>query len=104
MEEKVNELLKEAFNLMGEDSDIVIIAHKDGKCASIIHGSVEINARSIFSFIHRPEDKVGQALYRILKLNVLNILGNNSPLSHDLIDSINDLAEKTSDNEGDEVQ
>lgn len=106
MEEKVNELLNEAFRIIGEDSDIIIIAQKDGKCGSIIHGSVDNNARTVFSFIHQPNNKVGQALYRILRLNVMNILGNWSPFADDLLESIDSLVKAVKGEEeiDDEVQ
>lgn len=101
MEQKINELLKEAFRLMGEDSDIIIIAHKGKQCASVLHSSTDNIAKSVFSFIHQPENKIGQSLYRILRLNVLNMVSNGTAFANDLIDSINDLIDSKTKDEND---
>lgn len=88
MEEKINELLNQVFNIVGEDSDVTIIIHKDDKCGTLLHGSADNNARSVFSCMHQSNNKIGEALYRIVKLNALNILTNPSPFSEDLLDSV----------------
>ena len=106
MKKKTEELLQEAFRIMGEDIDIMIVTHNDGKCSASVHGSVENIAKSTFTFMHSPEDKIGQALYRILRLNVLNILGNWTTLANDFIEMIGKLVEKVTEkkDKDDEVQ
>lgn len=94
MERKTNDLLEQAIKIMGEDADIMIVAHKDGQCGAVVHGSVENAAMAIFSCIHQEDDRVGQAIYGILKLNVMNLLGNPTPYGKDLIDSIEDMVDE----------
>lgn len=97
MEKKVNDLLQESLNILGEDSDIMIIAHKKGQCGAVIHGSIDNNAKAIFACIHQPNNKIGAALYRILKLNVMNLLSNPTPYGQDLVNSISQIADSMSE-------
>lgn len=102
MEAKVNQLLQEATKFFGENSDIMIFVHKDGQCGSVIHGSIDNNARSLFACMHQPDNEIGQAIYRILKLNLLNVISNPSPYAKDLVDSIAEVADKMAANMEDE--
>lgn len=88
MEKKTNELLEQALKIMGEDSDIMIIAHKNGQCGSVIHGSIDRNAQAMFACMHQEDEKVGNAVYRIIKLNAINLVTNPSPYAQDLMCSI----------------
>ena len=93
MEQKTNELLEQAIQIMGEDADIMIISHKNGQCGTVIHGSVDNVAQSVFACMHQPDDKVGNAVYRIVKLNAINLFTNPSPYGQDLMDSIEEAVD-----------
>lgn len=88
MKEKTNNLLQKALEVMGDNSDILIIAHKDGKCGAVVHGSNDTIAQAIFACMHQPGNAIGTALYQILRLNAMNIVGNNSKFASDLMNSI----------------
>lgn len=88
MKQKTEELLKQAQQIMGEDSDFLIIAHKEGQCGAVAHGETDNIAQAIFSCMHQPNNPIGQTLYRIIKLIVLNTLRNPSPYATDLINVI----------------
>lgn len=91
METKTNKLLKGAKEIMGENADMLIISHQNEKCGAVTHGNVDNIAKAIFSCMHQPNNPIGTAIYRIIKLNVLNIISNESPYSADLIRSINSI-------------
>lgn len=91
MEHKTQKLLERAEKIMGKDADILILSHIDGKCGAVTHGSTENIAQAIFSCIHQPNNPIGKVIYRIIKLNVMNILNNPSPFAGDLIDAINSI-------------
>ena len=93
MEQKTNDLLQKALQIVGEDSDIMIILHKEGQCGAVVHGSIDNNAKALFACVHQPNNKIGEALYRILKLNVINLITNPTPYGQDLVDSLNRMAE-----------
>lgn len=76
---------------MGKDADIFIISHKEGRCGAVTHGNSDNIAQAIFSCMHQPNNPIGAAIYRILKLNVMNMITNNSPYSTDLLQSINSI-------------
>ena len=78
MKQKTEELLKKAQEIMGEEADFLIVAHKDGQCGAVAHGETDIIAQTIFSCMHQPDNLIGQILYRIIQLNVTNILTNPS--------------------------
>ena len=94
MEKKTNDLFEQAIKIMGEDADIMIITHKDGCCGSIIHGAVDNIAQAVFACIHQPDDQVGNAVYRIVKLNAINLLTNPTPYGQDLSDSIEEAVDE----------
>lgn len=91
MENKTNELLQEALQIMGNDSDLLILCHKNEQCGAVIHGETYKVAQTIFSCIHQPGNPTGQALYEMIKLIVVNILRNPSPFAQNLIDTINNV-------------
>ena len=84
MKQKTEELLKKAQEILGEGSDFLIIAHKDGQCGAIAHGDTDTISQAIFSCMHQPDNPIGQTLYRIIQLNVTNILTNPSPYAKSL--------------------
>lgn len=94
METKTNNLLQKAEKIMGKDADIFIISHKDGQCGAVAHGNSDNIAQAIFFCMHQPNNPIGAAIYRIIKLNTLNIISNESPYSADLIQSINSILSK----------
>lgn len=89
MKQKTEELLKKAQEIMGEGADFLIIAHKDGQCGAVAHGDTDTIAQAIFSCMHQPDNPIGQTLYRIIQLNVTNILANPSPYANGLRFDIN---------------
>ena len=89
MKKKTEELLKKAQEIMGEGSDFLIIAHKDGQCGAVAHGDTDTIAQAIFSCMRQPDNPIGQTLYRIIQLNVTNILANPSPYANGLRFDIN---------------
>lgn len=91
METKTNELLKEAKRIIGEDADMLIVFDKQGKYASAVSGNVDNIAKSIFTCMHQPGNPIGAVIYRIIKLNAMNIISNQSQFSADLIQSINSI-------------
>ena len=81
-------LHKRAIKELGEGADVLITAFNDGHCGSIMHGSSQNIAHSLFALIHDQKNKMSMDLYRIIKLVVLNIINNESPYAMDLLTSI----------------
>ena len=91
MEEKTKRLLDKAQSIMGKETDLLIISHKDGQCGAVSHGNTDNIAQALFSCMHQPGNPIGQAIYRIIKLNAMNILSNPSPYAVDLSEAIVNL-------------
>lgn len=91
MEEKLNRLLQKATKILDENTDLLIITHLEGNCGVVTHGNTDNLAQSIFSSMHQSERPISEVLYRIVKLNVMNILANPSPYSADFLDAINNV-------------
>lgn len=91
MKEKTQKLLEKVEKVMGVDADVMILSHDGGKCAAITHGSTENIAQTIFACMHQSDNSIGPVLYRIIKLNVINILNTPSLFAGDLIDAINNV-------------
>lgn len=83
-----DEALKKALKIYGEDADILIIAHKNGMCGSVLHGKGENVAQAIFACMHQPNLPIGKHLYRMLRLIVMNILCNPSPYAANLAETV----------------
>ena len=96
MEQKTNELLEQAIQIMGEDADIMIVTHKNGQCGAVIHGNVDNCAQAVFACMHQSDDQVGNAMYRIVKLNAMNLFTNPTPYGQDLADSIGEAIDELS--------
>jgi len=88
MEKKTNKALEQAMKIYGEDADILIIAHKDGQCGSVLHGNGENIAQAIFACMHQPNSPIAREMYRIIRLNVMNILNNPSPYAANLAETV----------------
>lgn len=98
--EKFNKLIGKAKLILGEDTDFMIITHtKNGMLGAATHGNTEELAQSLFANIHNTAEAVGQTLYRILKLNVMNIFNNPSCYAQDLMMSINNVLNKDNGDE-----
>lgn len=91
MEEKLKKCVSEAFESFDNDMDVLIIAHKNGKCSATINGDESEVAKSIFALMHDRESYMAPKLALIMKLIVKNTLANQSPWAVDLMKSINDL-------------
>ncbi len=88
MKQKTNEILEKGKEIYGEESDFLIISHVDGQCGAVTHGKTDAIAESYFAAMHIPGNELAPVLYRILKLNVENILRNQSAYTVDLINTI----------------
>lgn len=99
MQNKTNKLMEQAKKIMGENSDFMIICHKEGHCGAVTHGDTETIAQAIFSCMHQPDNPIGQTIYRILKMNVMNIITNPSPYTVDFVDTLATLFHKINNQE-----
>lgn len=89
MERKIKQLADKCQKIMDDGTDVLIIAYKDGQCGAISRGSTDNIAHSMFASMHKEDDPISPILYRILKLNLINILNNPSKYSNDLIETLN---------------
>lgn len=94
METKTNKLIQEAERIIGEDGSMFIIFSKNKKYTSATRGNIDNIAQAIFCCMHQPNNPIGAVIYRILKLNVMNIISNQSQYSADLIQSINSILQE----------
>lgn len=90
--EKENKTMKKALDVLKENSSALIITNKDGLCGAALRGDVEEVAQALFTCMHDKDSEVSEHLYRILKLNVMNILNNPSKYKLDLLNLILNLA------------
>lgn len=93
MKQEVNKIIKQAIGIMGEDADILIVIRKNKKFCTAKHGDTDNIAQALFSCMHYPGNSIGEVIYKIIKLNVMNIFTNTSSHSYatDLIKSINNI-------------
>lgn len=97
MKQKIDKLQKAAAKIFGDEADYIIIAHQDGPCGGVTHGRTEYIAQALFALLHQQDNELSQVVYRIIKMNVLNILSNPSPYAVDLARSINNVISKTNE-------
>lgn len=88
MEEKIQKVLSDCIATLGEDTDVMIVAHRKGKCGAVVSGEAEDVAKAIFAIIHQSGSPVAQKLYQILKLDAMNIAANESPYSVDFTKAV----------------
>ena len=88
MDKDVRKLLEKVKKAVGESTDILIITHRDGQCAAMTHGNTDDLAHAYFGCMHDRKSNIGSVLYKILKLNTLNVINNHSVFSMDLINAI----------------
>lgn len=94
MKQKIGKLSELANEILGEDSEYLIITHKNGKCSAVAHGQTDKIAEAVFSCMHQFSSPLGKPLYHIIKSNALNILRNPSPFTQDLISRIENALPK----------
>lgn len=100
MEKKAKKVLEQAIKIYGDDTDILIIAHNNGQCTSALHGNGEKIADALFSCMQNTNGPIAGEIYRILRLNVMNILYNPSPYAMNLMETIiNMVPPQNSDDE-----
>lgn len=87
MKQKTNELLNLAKEIYGDDCDLLIVSRLNDHCSAASHGATDRIAESIFAAINTPDNPLAPVLYRIIKLNVENILKNPSPYTLDLLET-----------------
>lgn len=81
-------LQKKTVKDLGKDTDVLIASFNEGHCGCVMRGASQNIAHSIFALIHDPKNSMGNDLYRVIKLVVLNIVNNESPYAMDLLTSI----------------
>lgn len=91
MEKETSKLLEQATDIMGKNADILIVTHKDGKFGVVKSGDADNIAQALFSCMHHTDNPIGEVLYKIIRLNVVNIFANSSPYAIDLMKSINNI-------------
>lgn len=94
MDKKITKLNNQAAKILGEGADYIVIAQKDGQCGGTIRGNVENIAQAFFALIHQ-DNELAKAVYRIIKLNAMNIVKNPSPFAMDLSEAISNLIPET---------
>lgn len=98
MDKMIEKLTKQAAKNLGAGSDYMIIAHKEGVCSGSVYGNAENLAQAFFALIHQDND-VAKAVYRIVKLNAMNIISNPSPYAMDLMSAISNILPETKSDE-----
>lgn len=95
MDKQILKLSKKAEETLGNDSDYIIIAHKNGQCSGAFHGEAANIAQAIFALIHKDNGLLAKAIYRIIKLNAMNIMANPSPYALDLSEALSKVISET---------
>lgn len=91
MDKKINKLSKKAAEILGEGTDYIIVAHKDGQCGGNAKGNIDNIAQAFFSLLHQPNGDFAKAMFRIIKLNAMNIVANPSPYAVELSNALSNL-------------
>lgn len=88
MDKKIAKLSEKAAQILGDDADYIIIAHKDGLCGGSARGSIDNIAQAFFALLHQQNGDLSKAAFRIIKLNAMNIMANPSPYAAELSEGI----------------
>lgn len=88
MDKRIAKLSKKAAEIMGDGSDYIIIAHKNGQCGGSAYGNVDNIAQAFFALLHQQDGDLAKAVFRIIKLNAMNIVSNPSPYAVDLSNAL----------------
>ncbi|MGN1089505.1 MAG: hypothetical protein ACI4Q6_03815 [Huintestinicola sp.] len=92
MEEK--KIMDHIKDVIGASNDVLVIAHENGQCRSIVHGNMEDIAKALFCCMHdKKNNELGDFLFHVLKLNAMNIISNNSKYAVELVSAINTVTE-----------
>ncbi len=91
MEQKTEELLRQVRLIMGDDTDFLIIAHKDGHCCAMAKGEADNIAESIYACINQPNHPISSKLTEIIELVVSNLDSDCSPFKEHIINSIKQI-------------
>lgn len=94
MNKKIDKLNKSAAKTLGDGADYIVIAHKEGQSGGTIKGNVDNIAQAFFALLHQDND-LAKAVYRIIKLNAMNIINNPSPYAMDLSNALSNLVPET---------
>lgn len=91
METRIDKLQEQVTKIMGQDADFLIVAHKDGRFGTIKHGNTDNISQALFSCMYQQNNPIGKAIYRIVKLYVMNLFANSSPYAAKLTRSITNI-------------
>ena len=91
MDKKINKLSNKVAQILGDGADYIVIAHKDGQCGGSVYGNVDNIAQALFALLHQPDGDLAKAVFRIIKLNAMNIVANPSPYAVELSNAISNL-------------
>lgn len=95
MDKKISKLSDRAAKILGDDADYIIIAHKDGICGGAAKGNIDNIAQAFFALLHQQNGDLAKAVFRIIKLNAMNIVGNPSPYAIELSNALSNLIPET---------
>lgn len=92
---KEKKLMDYIKSVVGTSDNVLIIAHENGQCRSLAHGNVEDLAKALFCCMHdkKNENGIGDFLFKILTLNVMNIINSESKYAADLMSAISNITE-----------
>lgn len=76
MEDNIKNFLEKIQGELGQDADYLIMAFKNENGYIGANGSIDVIAQAIFNCIHDPDNPYREVLYRIIALNVENIIRN----------------------------
>lgn len=91
MDKQISKLSNKAAQILGDGADYIIIAHKDGLCGGAAKGNIDNIAQAFFALLHQQNGDLAKAVFRIIKLNAMNIIGNPSPYAIELSNAISNL-------------
>lgn len=104
MEEKFNKMILRSSKAMSEKTDYLIVSYLDGLMGTTVKGNVNNIAHAFFGTMLKPGDPIGEVLFKILKLNVINILKNETEYANELLTAINNALEDDLDEKIHSVQ
>lgn len=94
MNNKITTLSEMAEQVMGPDADYIVIAHKKGQCGGIVKGNIDNIAQTLFALIHQQGEDLSKAVFKIIKLNAMNIIANPSPYAAEFLAALTDVTPK----------
>lgn len=91
MDKRIAKLSNKAAEIMDDGTDYIIIAHKNGQCGGSVYGNVDNIAQAFFALLHQKNGDLAKAVFRIIKLNAMNIVSNPSPYTVDLSNTLSNM-------------